>query len=185
MKRYPNLVPVQIRITGRSGYVSAEEEYKDVLTITDHSIEYECTPYEPWKMNPNQKWSFTTNSIAFGKLFELVADAVIEVFHRNPECPGTDMPETGFMISFSNGKSVHKSYLVGSDEFRDCFDLVKKMIPGCELMPGVLKTSEDYDDWRLYHDIVDTYCREEIDYSEAEVPYAILRNQVIRGNFYI
>lgn len=41
MKRYPNLTPVQIRIAGRSGYVPADEEYKDVLTMGDGRI-YRC-----------------------------------------------------------------------------------------------------------------------------------------------
>ena len=40
-------------------YVPATEEYKDTLVITNHSIDYECSPYEPWKMNPVQKWAYT------------------------------------------------------------------------------------------------------------------------------
>ena len=65
-----------------SGYVPATEEYKDTLVISDHSIDYECNPYEPWKMNPVQKWSYSTNSFAFKKLFELAADALHVVFLR-------------------------------------------------------------------------------------------------------
>ena len=37
----------QIIISGRSGYVEDDEEYSDTLSITDHSIEYECTPCQP------------------------------------------------------------------------------------------------------------------------------------------
>lgn len=146
--------PAKIIISGRSGYVGIEEEYSDTLSITDDSIEYECSPYQPSYMNPVQKWSYTTNSPAFRKLFEDALKATREIFERDPECPGTDMPETIFTVTYHNGETIKKVYLVSHNEFSYCYSVLKKMVPPCELMPWVLKTSEDYWEERLWHSIV-------------------------------
>ena len=143
--------PAKIIISGTSGYVGIEEEYSDTLSITDNSIEYECNPYRPSYMNPVQKWSYTTNSPAFRKLFELALKATREIFERNPECPGTDMPETEFSVTYHNNETIQKVYLVSSNEFSECFSILKKMVPPCELMPCVLQTSEDYRKEGLWH----------------------------------
>ena len=157
----------QITISGESGYVPATEEYKDTLIITDHSIDYECNPYEPWKMNPVQKWSYSTNSFAFKKLFELAADALHAVFLRDPQCPGTDLPFMYFTVTYEDGKTVKKTYSVNPDEFSGCFDLVKKMVPPSELIPGVLQTSEDYQQRRIWHNLVEQYDETGMTYEES------------------
>lgn len=176
-----NLIAVQIRISGTSGYVPEEIAYNDTLIITDHSIECDCHPYIPWKMNPNQKWCFTTDSITFIKLFELAAEAVLEIFRRDPKCSCTDTPKTRFDITFSNGKSISKRYLTGTNEFKECFDIIRMMIPGCELMPGVLKTYEDYDKRRLWHEVVDRYYPDEISFSEADILVDAMWDLRIKG----
>ena len=145
---------VQIKISGESGYVNDEEVYKDTLIITDHSIEYECKPNINSEMNPVQSWSYTTNSPAFKKLFELGVVATHEIFARDPQCPGTDMPVTRFQVTYSNKEIAKKVYMVNSNEFSECFSILKKMVPPCELMPSVLQTFEDYKKRRLWHDIL-------------------------------
>lgn len=146
---------VKIVITGCSGYVPSEYEYKDRLIVTDHSAEYDCKPYKPWEMNPVQKRSYTTNSLAFRKLFELAVRAVDEIFVRDPQCPGIDMPVTGFEVFFENGDYTEKTYMVRPDEFSACFAILKKMVPNCELMPWTLQTSEDYHVKRVWHEILE------------------------------
>ena len=61
---------------------------------------------------------------------------------------------TSFALFDENGKVEQKLYLVRSDMFAECFSLIKKMVPECELMPWVLKTSEDYEKKRLWHEIL-------------------------------
>ena len=144
----------KIIISGRSGYVGIEEEYSDTLSITDDSIEYECNPYQPSYMNPIQKWSYKTNSPAFRKLFGLALKATREIFERDPKCPGTDMPETEFSVIYHNNETVQKVFLVSSNEFSECFSILRKMVPPCELMPCVLQTGEDYRKERLWHTVL-------------------------------
>ena len=139
----------KIMISGESGYVSVEEEYRDTLSITDHSIEYECNPYQPSYLNPIQRWSYATNSSNFKRLFNLALKSTREIFTRDPECPGTDMPVTRFHVTYYNNETIKKVYMADSDEFSECFSILKKMVPPCELVPWVLKTSEDYN---LYPD---------------------------------
>lgn len=135
----------QIRISGHSGYVlSNDYEYSDMLIITDHSIEYQCKPYEPSFVNPIQNWSYSTISREFAELFRLAADAVHEVFRRDPKCPCTDLPVTDFTVIYRDGSTVRHHYSVRPDEFSECFVIIKKMVPSCEPVPWVLMTSEDY-----------------------------------------
>lgn len=102
----------------------------------------------------NMCFRYTTNSEAFVRLFELVIEAIGEVFERNPECPGTDMPVTKFSVIFNSNKTVEKTYMADPDEFSECFSILKKMVPPSELMPWVLRTSEDYYKERLWHTLV-------------------------------
>ena len=146
--------PAKIIISGTSGYVDIEEEYSDTLSITEDSIEYECNPNQPSYMNPIQKWSYKTNSPAFRKLFELALKATREIFERDPKCPGTDMPETKFSVTYHNNETVQKVFWVSSNEFSECFSILKKMVPPCELMPCVLQTAEDYRKERLWHTLM-------------------------------
>lgn len=114
--------------------------------IVNHKPDYRDLISE---MNPVQKWSYTTNSLAFRKLFELAVRAVDEIFVRDPQYPGTDMPVTGFEVFFENGDYTEKTYMVRPDEFSACFAILKKMVPNCELIPWTLQTSEDYEKKRL------------------------------------
>ena len=145
---------VRIEIFGESGYVTADEEYTDALIITDHSIEYECKPYEPSDVNPIQKWSYRSNSPAFKRLFSLTITAIQEIFRRDPQCPGTDMPVTTFVLTHSDNKTTKNMYMVNPNEFRECFSILKKMVPPCELVPWVLQTSDDYRKKGLWHRIL-------------------------------
>lgn len=130
---------VKIQITSISGFVPAEEGYSDVLTITEHSIEYRSEPYEPSDLNPLQIWSYTTNSLAFKNLYNLVVPSIHEIFKRDPQCPGTDMPVTRFCVTYQNKKSIEKVYMVNRNEFSSCFSTIRRMIPACELIPWALQ----------------------------------------------
>ena len=65
------------------------------------------------------------------------------------------MPETQFTVTYHNNETIKKVYLVNHNEFSECFTILKKLVPPCELMPWVLKTSEDYQKETLWHTVVD------------------------------
>lgn len=142
-----------IVIRGESGYVPPEWEYKDTLLITGHSVEYECKPYEPKKTNPVQKWVYVTNSPAFRKLFDQVVEAVDEVFARNPQCHCTDLPFWTFQVTYEDGSTVEKVYSAYPEEFKDCFVVIRKLVPPCELIPCMLRMSGDYQQKTLWHEL--------------------------------
>lgn len=135
---------VQIKISGESGYVPAEKEYSDVLIITDHSIEYDCKPFQPCEMNPVQHWLYKTNSPRFTRFFNHAVSAVHKIFERDPKCTGTDMPVTKFSVTYQNKKSVNRTYMVSSEEFKECFSIIRMMVPILELIPHVLQKYEDF-----------------------------------------
>ena len=132
-----------IIIRGESGYVPPEWEYTDTLLITEHSVEYECKPYNPMKTNPIQKWVYVTNSMIFKKLFDQVVDAVYEVFIRDPKCSFTDLPFWTFQVTYKDGSMVKKIYTSHPEEFKDCFTVIRKLVPPCELIPCMLRISRD------------------------------------------
>ena len=150
---------VEIRISCHAEFT--RYAYVDRLALTDHSIEYVCEPDEPYILNPIQKWSYISNSPAFKKLFESAGDAVHEILERDLQCRGTDIPTTSFYIRYSDGKTVENSHMLFSDEFSECYNIIKKMVPPCELMPWVLQTSWDYGKRRLWHDVLSYDCLRE------------------------
>ena len=161
--------------------MDTESEYSDTLVITDHSIEYDCHPYEPWKMNPNRKWSFNTDSFAFRKLFEHLVDSIKDIYRRDPKCPGTDMSMTDFTIKYSDGHTASKAYFAFKNEFSDCFDIIKTMVPPCELMPSLLEISDDCEARSLWRFIEERYDKEGLTYNESSLLLGTTKDLLIKG----
>lgn len=132
----------QIRMEGISGYVPPDYEYRDILTITDHSIEYQCTPSEPSEKNPVQYWSYTTVNTEFAKNFELAVDAVYEALDCDLRNHLTDLPSILFQLTLHNGKIIQKRFEAARSEFNKCKSVIKKLVPNSEPIPWVLKTEE-------------------------------------------
>ena len=63
---------VKIKIEGASGYGPIEEAYNDSITIGQTFIEYVYEPAEESEQNPLRKWSYTTNSPLFAKIYREV-----------------------------------------------------------------------------------------------------------------
>jgi len=65
---------VRIVIKGESGYDPVDEAFTDKVTITDSSIKYEYKPHpcSNSEVNVPRKWSYTTDSPLFKKLFKQI-----------------------------------------------------------------------------------------------------------------
>ena len=59
-----------------------------------------------------------------------------------------------FSVTYPNNETVEKVYMVSREEFSGCFSFLKKMVPPSELMPWVLQTYDDYQESRLWYDIL-------------------------------
>ena len=135
---------IKITIKGCSGYCPVDMAYIDKLIITQDSIRYEYTPMMECSTNTSQKWTYKTNSPAFNQLFKEAALAKEEIMNWNeiPYC--TDIGDTEFVINYSDKTNAKRRFRLSGDDFKDCFSIIRQMIPGCEQIPAVLMTSEDY-----------------------------------------
>lgn len=134
---------IRVVIKGSSGYGPVEEAFEDKVTITRDSIRYEYTPYLTSETNPVRKWSYKTTSPIFQREFDTLTLLMPKVMTWEDEFV-TDIGSTTFAITYSDrSREVREFYLPG-DAFKEVFSVVKNMVPGCEYVPAVLLTSEDY-----------------------------------------
>ena len=137
---------VKIVIKGGSGYGPADEAYNDKVTIEQKGISYEYIPMFESETNPVRKWSYKTNSSVYGMLYEELKKSMASVTEPNIEMFYTDIGSIEFIITYDDKTKVKKTFWVPGDEFKEVFSIVKKMVPGCEYVPAVLLTEEDYED---------------------------------------
>ena len=135
---------VRILIKGTSGYCSIVDAYSDKVTLTPNSISYEYKPYEEMDTNRPVKWSYRTGNPAFQELFERVAEKVADILTWEEEYFVTDIGSTTFVVTYDDKTRVQKDLLLFRDDFAECFALVKRMVPGLEAVPAVLRTAEDH-----------------------------------------
>ena len=137
---------IRIIIKGGSGYGPVDEAYSDKITINRDSVRYEYEPVVESNINVPRKWSYRTTSPIFQKLFTEAAAAVERILNREEELFVTDIGVTTFMIRYADKTKATRDFFLPGDEFKECFDIVKQMVPGCEYTPAVLLTSEDNDE---------------------------------------
>ena len=137
---------VKIVIKGGSGYGPADEAYNDKVIIEQKGISYEYIPMCESETNPVRKWSYKTSSPIYGMLYEKLKESMIFVIEPSIEMFYTDIGSIEFIITYDDKTKFKKTFWVPGDEFKEVFSIVKQMIPGCEYVPAVLLTEEDYED---------------------------------------
>lgn len=136
---------IKIVIKGGSGYGSNDGAYNDKVTIEQKGISYEYIPMFESETNPVRKWSYKTNSPIYGMLYEQLKKSMESVTEPNIEMFYTDIGSIEFIITYDDKTKVKKIFWVPGDEFKEVFSIVKQMVPGCEYVPAVLLTEEDYE----------------------------------------
>ena len=137
---------IRITIKGGSGYGPVNEAYSDKVTIDLDSIRYEYMPVVESEINVPRKWSYKTTSPIFRKLFSEAAAAVESILHWDEEPFVTDLGVTTFSVTYVDKTKATRDFILPGDDFKECFAIIKQMVPGCEYTPAVLLTSEDYAD---------------------------------------
>ena len=137
---------IRIVIKGGSGYGPVDEAFSGKVTITHDSIRYEYKPVSGSGITIPKKWSYKTSSPIFQKLFGEAAAAVEAILNWKEEPFVTDMGVTTFTVTYADMTKATRDFILPGDDFKECFDIIKQMVPGCEYTPAVLLTSEDYSD---------------------------------------
>lgn len=135
---------IRIVIKGKSGYGPVYEAYSDKVTIDHDSIRYEYKPVMEREINMTRKWSYKTSSPIFQKLFRETVATVLDILNWEERPFVKDLGVTTFTVTYADKTKETRDFILPGDEFIECFTLIKQMVPGCEYIPAVLLTSEDY-----------------------------------------
>ncbi len=130
---------VKIKIEGASGYGPIEEAYNDSITIGQTFIEYVYEPAEESEQNPLRKWSYTTNSPLFAKIYREVVSLLPTVIETDPEevfC--TDVGGYDFTITYSDGTALEKSFCTVGETFAELLHCISRLVPATEYSPALL-----------------------------------------------
>ena len=139
---------IRIKVKGASGYCPVDEAYEDKVTLTPTSISYEYKPhpYAQSETNIHKKWSYTTNSPLFRERFEAIAAKVPDYLYNDDEVlMALDIGPIDIVVTFEDKHKESLHLFCPSEYFADLFRLIKQMVPGCEDIPAVLLTQEDYE----------------------------------------
>lgn len=139
---------IRIVVKGASGYGSVDDAYEDKVTLTPTSISYEYKPhpYAQSDTNIHKKWSYTTNNPAFRELFEAIAAKTPEYLYNNDDVlMALDIGPIDLVVTFGDKHKESLHLYCPSEYFADLFRLIKHMVPGCEDIPAVLLTQENYE----------------------------------------
>lgn len=104
------------------------------------------TPVVESEINMPRKWTYKTSSPIFQKLFREAAAAVEVILNWEEEPFVTDLGVTSFTITYADKTKATRDFILPGDDFKECFAIIKQMVPGCEYTPAVLLTSDDYDE---------------------------------------
>ena len=136
-----------IVIKSTSGYCSVDEAYNDKLTITANSIGYEYVPSaDDSIINEYQKWSYKTISSNYAHMFEMVANFIDKKIEDNLELYWTDCGTTSFVMTYEDGSTMIRDFPFPADDFEECFEVIRKIIPATEEIPKVIEKNDDLDD---------------------------------------
>jgi hypothetical protein len=78
---------------------------------------------------------------------------------KRPVCNGRskkDLPsQQVFLKPCYSSNTIIRQFIVFPEDLSDCFAVIKKMIPPCEMIPKMLKTSEDDEKTSLWHELME------------------------------
>ena len=134
----------KIVIKGTSAWGCLDEAFNDKVTITEGSITYEYHPAIKTGVNPSRKWSYKTTSPIFEKLYADLVEIMPAVVNRDATVRCLDVGGIEFIVYYQDESKFKQTFFLPQDEFKDCFQIIKQMVPSCEYMPAVLLTEEDY-----------------------------------------
>lgn len=137
---------IKIVIKSTSGYCSAEKAYNDKISIEKNAISYEYKPMFESEQNSFRKWSYRTTNPIFQTFYSKLVSVIPSIFEREIDVIYTDIGFIEFVVTYSDKTKIKDKFWVSGDEFKECFEIIRQMVPACEFVPTVLWTDEDYKD---------------------------------------
>ena len=134
---------IQIVIEGTSGFGSIDNAYRDKVTVTPDFIAYEYTPYRETPAAPKRKWRCQTNSPTYQAEYDKITAMLPKALARSEEEFCTDIGSISFVITYADKTTLRKVYRLPGEAFGELFTAIKALVPACEPVPAVLRTSED------------------------------------------
>lgn len=134
----------KIVIKGSSGWCIADEAYDDKFTVTREGIAYEYHPMVETEINPTRKWSYKTTSPIFKKLYADLVEVMPAIVNHETDMWCTDIGGIEFILTYPDKTKFKHTFFLPGDEFNDCFEIIKHMVPESEYVPAVLLTRDDY-----------------------------------------
>lgn len=134
---------IQIVIKGTSGFGSIDNAYRDKVTVTPDFIAYEYTPYRETAAVPKRKWRFQTNSPTYQAEYDKITALLPKALAGSEETYCTDIGSVSFVITYADKTKLQKTYWLPGEYFGELFTAIKALVPACEPVPAVLRTSED------------------------------------------
>lgn len=131
---------IKVVIKSTSGYCSAEEAYSDKLSIEKNAISYEYKPMFESEQNSFRKWSYRTISPVFQTFYAKLVLVIPNIFERDIDVICTDIGFIEFVVTYSDKTKIKDTFWVPGNEFKECFEIIKQMVPACEFVPAVLWT---------------------------------------------
>lgn len=140
---------VRIVIKGSSGYCPADQAYEDKVTISGDLISYAYKPLFESGKNFPRNWRYKTDSPVFRKHFYELVSVMPGVMEHSTEMFCTDIGGIEFIVTFDDKTRWQQIFWLPGDEFRESFNIIRKMIPACETILNVLLLSEDFEERRV------------------------------------
>ena len=103
----------------------ADRSYKDRLTITRSSVRYENETYVPGVRTVPKKWTVSSDSPAFVKMFGNLCEEVQTLMQMEE---GNAATQTTFTIMNDNGEKEEKTLCQADEVYTVCFTIVDQMV---------------------------------------------------------
>lgn len=128
---------IRIVIKSESGYVPMEQAYSEKLTLTESSIKYvyKQASSNTASENRSRKWSYSTDSDLFKKIYKQVAEMTLKYLKRDDLDFIMDVSPIEVIATFDDRHRESITLYCTCDDLLEYFDLIKKMIPKIEELP--------------------------------------------------
>ena len=132
----------RIVIKSSSGYGAFSDAYDDRITITEKGIQY---VYKPLDLVTNQpvKWSYRTDRQEFREAWAELCKVIPGALAVEPDLV-LDAGEMSFFVTYEDkSKAAQTFWGVNSELVYTCFRIIRRMLPGSEMIPKALWLPED------------------------------------------
>ena len=103
----------------------ADRAYKDRLTITRSSVRYENETFVPGVRPAPRKWTVSSDSPAFSKMFGNLCEEVQTLMGMEE---GNSLTQTTFTIMHDDGNKEEKTLRQPDEVYTVCFTIVDQMV---------------------------------------------------------